>query len=348
MIENKCIYFGKCGGCQIQGLTRQEYSIYKLNKLTEILKDIKYKKLNPIITFDSGIRRKVTFKIDYGCNIGFYMEKTNDIIPISKCPIILKEINDLIQPLKQLFKSFVKRSDGNISITKIDSGISIHFDKINIMQLDIPKIQTFANKYNIQRITSGNSEIFKKEEPIICFNNIKLPYPPKTFLQPSKESEEKIVETVLNMLSKKHYNNIADIFCGLGLFSFYLKDYSEKIFATDCDEYAIKQLNKISNSNHLNIEGKVIDLFKHPIKSEKLNNLDLIIIDPPRDGAKSQTTEIAKSNVNEIIYISCNPIAFKNDAKILINTGYTLQEITPIDQFPNTKHLELITKFKKD
>jgi 23S rRNA (uracil1939-C5)-methyltransferase len=216
------------------------------------------------------------------------------------------------------------------------------------MQTDTHKIKAFAEQYNIQRITSGNSEIFKSQEPMIFFNNIKVPYPPKTFLQPSKQSEEKIIETVLNMLSQKHYNKIADIFSGLGLFSSYLKDYCDEIFATDCDELAIKQLLKIAHSYHFNINAKTNDLFKHPIKSEKLNDFDLIVIDPPRDGAKSQTTEIAKSNVNEIIYISCNPIAFKTDAKILIDAGYTLQEITPIDQFTNTKHIELIAKFQKD
>ena len=344
----KCAYFGKCGGCQLQPPTQEEYLKQKEEFLSEILTNIPYKKLNPIITFPTGIRRKATFKIDYGCNIGFFKEKSNDIIPILKCRQFTNEINSLLIPLKKLCKNFVKRSEGNITITQTDTGLTIHFNNISLMQTDTHKIKAFAEQYNIQRITSGNSEIFKSQEPMIFFNNIKVPYPPKTFLQPSKQSEEKIIETVLNMLSQKHYNKIADIFSGLGLFSFYLKDYCDEIFATDCDELAIKQLLKIAHSYHFNINAKTNDLFKHPIKSEKLNDFDLIVIDPPRDGAKSQTTEIAKSNVNEIIYISCNPIAFKTDAKILIDAGYTLQEITPIDQFTNTKHIELIAKFQKD
>ena len=108
------------------------------------------------------------------------------------------------------------------------------------------------------------------------------------------------------------------------------------------------QLKRIANSYHLNIEAKQADLFTHPVRSEKLNDLDLIVLDPPRDGAKSQVSEIAKSTVETVVYVSCNPLAFKTDAKILINGGYKLKRITPVDQFPNTKHFELVCFFERN
>lgn len=348
MLEKKCIYFGKCGGCQLQGLTMENYCQQKTETLKEILKDIPYQKLNPIITFPSSIRRKATFKIDYGCNIGFYKEKSNDVVAITKCPQFLDEINALILPLRKLFHTFVKRNEGNIIITKVANGITLHFEHINIMLLDKQKIKEFAELHNILRITTDTEELYKKEEPVISFNNIKIPFPAKTFLQPSENSEAKIVELVLNELKDKHYKSTADIFCGLGLFSFYLKDYSENVFATDCNDLAIKQLTRIAHSHHFNIETKTLDLFKHPISAEKLNNFDFVVIDPPRDGAFKQCKELANSNVKEIIYVSCNPLAFVKDVKILLDGNYTLTEITPIDQFQNTKHLELVAILKKN
>ena len=88
MIENKCIYFGVCGGCQIQGIDRAEYEMQKMNHLKSLLDGISFEKLEPIITFESGIRRKATFKIDYGCNIGFFKAKSNDVVSVQKCPLL--------------------------------------------------------------------------------------------------------------------------------------------------------------------------------------------------------------------------------------------------------------------
>ena len=348
MIENKCMYFGVCGGCQIQGVNEAEYCTQKMNHLVEILDGIKYEKLEPMITFESGIRRKATFKIDYGCNIGFFKYRSNDVVPIQKCPLLLPEINALILPLRKLFKTFVKRSDGSIVVAKVDNGLTLHFESINIMLLDKQKIKEFAEKYNILRITSGAEELYKKEEPIVIFNSVKIPYPPKTFLQPAKETEQKIVDTVLSYLGKKHFARAGDVFCGLGLFSFYLKDIVDEILAVDCDDDAIKQLKRIAHSYHFNIDAKQADLFSKPLKVERLNELDLIVLDPPRDGAKHQCMEIAKSSVGTVVYVSCNPLAFKTDAKILTDGGYKLKKITPVDQFPNTKHLELVCLFERD
>ena len=348
MIENKCMYFAVCGGCQIQGLSMAEYCSQKMNHLVEILDGISYEELNPIITFESGIRRKATFKIDYGCNIGFFKYRSNDVVPIQKCPLLNSEINALLLPLRKLFKTFVKRSDGSIVIAKVDNGLTLHFENINIMLLDKQKIKEFAEKYNILRITSGAEELYKKEEPIVIFNSVKIPYPPKTFLQPAKETEQKIIDIVFDYLNGKKFKRAGDIFCGLGLFSFYLKDIANEILAIDCDEDAIKQLKRIAHSYHFNIEAKQADLFSKPLKSDKLNELDLIVLDPPRDGAKRQCIEIAKSSVETVVYVSCNSQAFKTDAKILCDGGYKLRKITPVDQFPNTKHLELVCLFEKD
>ena len=348
MIENKCMYFGVCGGCQIQGLNRAEYEAQKMKHLTEILDGILFEKMNPIITFESGIRRKATFKIDYGCNIGFFKARSNEVVPIVKCPLLLDEMNALLVPLRKLFKTFVKRSDGSIVVTKIDNGLVLHFENINIMLLDKQKIKEFAEKYNILRITSGADELYKKEEPIVVFNSVKIPYPPKTFLQPAKETEQKIVDVVFDYLKGKKFDSVGDFFCGLGLFSFYLKDIAKEVLAFDCDEDAVHQLKRIAHSYHFSIDAKCVDLFSKPVRGEKLDELDLIVLDPPRDGAKNQVKEIAKSKVKTVVYVSCNPLAFKTDAKILIDGGYNLKEITPVDQFPNTKHLELVCLFERD
>ena len=169
MIENKCMYFGVCGGCQIQGVDLAEYKLQKMSALKEILTGLDYEKLNPIVTFSSGIRRKATLKVDYGCNIGFFKAKSNEVVPIQKCPLLLPEINALLLPLRKLFKSFVKRSDGSIVVVKVENGLTLHFENINIMLLDKQKIKEFCEAYNILRLTSGAEERKASKKLLILF-----------------------------------------------------------------------------------------------------------------------------------------------------------------------------------
>ena len=348
MLEGKCKYFSECGACQIQGVDKSEYLSRKESYLRNILKDLNCESFSPMITFPSGIRRRALLKVDYGCNIGFFKGKSNDIVPIQRCPLLKEEINALITPLKKLFKTFVKRSDGEIDISLLDNGIAIHFDNVNLMPLDYPKIKDFCEQYQIVRLSAGNKEIYKREEPFVMFNEVKVSYPFKSFLQPSVEGQNAIVQLIVDKIKERHFANVADIFSGLGLFSFYLKDFSDKVVAFDCDEDAIKNLNNTAKFYNLNIKGNQVDLFKKPIKAEGLNQFDLIVMDPPRSGAFKQSIEIAKSNVKNVIYVSCNPLTFKDDALELIKGGYKILNITPIDQFPNTKHLEIVAMFEKN
>ena len=350
MIENKCPYFNKCGGCQIQGLPLTDYRKKKMDTLTKTLAHLGNIDILPILTFPKGIRRRATLQLDFGGNLGFHRPHTNDVVPILVCPQLTNGINRLIIPLQKLCRSFVKRSEGSITITEVSNGIAIHFSNINIVKLDIQKIKNFVELHpSIIELSTDTEILFKRENPYLIINKIHVPYPPKSFIQPSNQSEQSIVDTVINLAKsqKSHFENSADIFCGLGLFSLYLKDFSTNIYSYDCDENAIHTLTRIAHSNHFNITPKTLDLFKHPLHTEKLNTFDLVVLDPPRDGAIAQCNELSHSTVPTVIYVSCNPETFTRDAKVLIDGGYKINSITPIDQFPNTNHLELVTLFTK-
>jgi 23S rRNA (uracil1939-C5)-methyltransferase len=349
MEQNLCKYFNNCGGCQIQGLNRQEYFDKKLNNLKQILdtKNITYENLEPLLIFPIGIRRRANLKIDFGCNIGFYKKNSNDVVAIKNCQMLDFEINNIIKYLPLIFKTFVKRSDGNILITKVENGITLDFENINITPLDLPKLKKFAEKFNIIRIANRNEILYENQTPFIVFNDIKVPYSSNSFLQPSQNGENAITETIKKFIGSNKLGKVADLFCGLGIFSFYLKDIAEQIYSFDCDEDAIRQINKISKQHNLKINAKSVDLFTHPLSSEKLNQFDLIVLDPPRDGAKVQIEKIVKSSVKNIIYVSCNPITFVRDCRILLDNGYKIRTIQPIDQFANTNHLELVANIYK-
>ncbi|MGN0929898.1 MAG: class I SAM-dependent RNA methyltransferase [Alphaproteobacteria bacterium] len=349
MNDNKCKYFNVCGGCQIMEENFDTYVDIKTKKFLESLKskNIVAENILPVATFPTGIRRRANLKIDYGCNVGFYKRASNDVVGIKSCRMLVPEINRIIPYLPILFKSFVKRSDGSIFITKVSNGLTMHFENINISPLDLSKIKGFAEKLGIIRVSNAREIIYSSEIPFVEFGGVKVPYPINSFLQPSLEGENKIVEVVKEFIGGAKVGKMADLFCGLGLFSFYLRNNASDVYAFDCNDEAIKEINKVAKQNNFNIKAKCVDLFSKPLRVEKLNEFDLIILDPPRDGAKNQILEIAKSDVKKVIYVSCNPLTFVNDAEILQKAGYKIGTIQPIDQFSYTNHIELVSFFFK-
>ncbi len=356
----KCELFSKCGGCNLFKLQDVEYQNYKQKYLKEILNNIPEHIFEPM-QFPNGKRRRVNLKLDYGVNVGFFKEKTNDVVDLKNCPLVMDEINNIILPLKQLLKTFTKRSCGEVQITCADNGVVIHFSDIHIMKNDISKIKTFAENQNITMISASGKNInnitdsagiilYEKETSFVVFNDVKINLPATSFLQVSKESENVIVNSVLDQVKNLNINKklkIIDLFCGLGLFSFYLYDRAEYITAIDCEKQSILNINKIAKENKIPIIAKAQNLFSKPVASKILNTYDLIVYDPPRETPINQIMEIANSNVSNMVYVSCNPILFKRDTDILLQSGYKIKTIIPIDQFPLTYHTELVATFTK-
>ena len=108
-------------------------------------------------------------------------------------------------------------------------------------------------------------------------------------------------------------------------------------------------ISKNASANGLaqKIKAQMRDLFSTPLDKNELKDFDQVIINPPRNGATPQIIEISKSNLKNVIYVSCNPQSFKRDAQILIDSGFKISSLSAIDQFHATEHLELVAIFQK-
>ena len=172
-------------------------------------------------------------------------------------------------------------------------------------------------------------------------------------MQASKEGETALIKTVLQYVGD-FQGNIVDLFCGLGTFSYPLaENVKNKIAAFDSSGESLEYFQK--NINALTIHNITINqrnLFKYPLDTTELKNTDVLIFDPPRAGASTQVQKIVAMNFKDkpqkIVAVSCNPHTFINDANRLISGDYKLKEITPVDQFVYTNHLELVALFEKN
>ena len=136
---------------------------------------------------------------------------------------------------------------------------------------------------------------------------------------------------------------IADLFCGIGSFTIPLKDAFPDASIVGYDSFApsVNVLNRI-------VPAKVQDLFRHPLSHEELDKFDVVVLDPPRAGALEQVKQIALSKPKKVVYVSCNPASFARDACELINSGYKMEKVTPVDQFVFSPHLEIVACFIKN
>jgi 23S rRNA (uracil1939-C5)-methyltransferase len=138
-----------------------------------------------------------------------------------------------------------------------------------------------------------------------------------------------------------------DLFAGIGTYSFCLVPHTH-VTAVEGEKSMVEAMRNATKKHHLqHFNALQKDLFHHPLSKNELSTYDMIIINPPRPGAKAQTIEVAASNTNKVLMISCNPATFARDAKILKDAGFALRKLTPVDQFVYSAHLELLAEFTR-
>lgn len=333
-IDSKCPYYNECGGCDLLHLSYTDQLEFKKNKVINIIN--KYLnsniKVNDIIKSDNVLnyRNKVTFHVNN--NIGFFKDKTNDIISISECLLINNKINDSIKYIKKLdlknINEIVCRIGSNKLMIIIDSKKDI----------DISPIQNIADSIYINnKLVYGDTNIYN------TIGDYKYIISPNSFFQINDNVCKKLYDKINN--ETKDSKNVLDLYCGTGTIGIYISK-NKNVLGIEINESAImnaKENKKINNIK--NIDFICGDSGK---KSKNLNfKPDTIIVDPPRSGLDNTTiNNLITMAPNKIIYVSCDPMTLVRDLKIL-NAKYNIIEITPFDMFPQTKHVECLTTLIK-
>ena len=170
--------------------------------------------------------------------------------------------------------------------------------------------------------------------------------PPGSFLQATVAGEEALAALVSEHC--KRSKHIADLFCGVGPFALRLAAKS-RVTAFDSDAGAVTALQKAatSTSGLKPVKAESRDLFRRPLVPQELRDYDTVVFDPPRQGAEAQAKQLAASKIPVVVAVSCNVATFARDARILLDGGYKIEGVTPVDQFRHTPHIELVAWFKR-
>src|SRR5690606_1697007 len=173
-----------------------------------------------------------------------------------------------------------------------------------------------------------------------------VPLPPGGFLQAVPEAEAAMVSRAVE--SVRGAKKIADLFCGAGTFTFPLATVAP-VLAADAAAAGIAALKAgAGTAKGLKpITAEARDLFRRPLAPYDLRGCDAIVLDPPRAGAREQTAQLPGTKAHTVVYVSCNPVTFARDARLLIDAGFRLERVTPVDQFLWSAHVELVGVFRR-
>lgn len=180
---------------------------------------------------------------------------------------------------------------------------------------------------------------------------LKFKISPESFFQTNTLGAEKLYKTAKEFADLKGFEVVLDLYCGTGTIGLFMADQAKKVYGIEIVESAIAnakvnaELNQIQNAEFIcgNIDKSLHDLL-HKVDSQ----IDVVILDPPRVGVGAKALQrVFEISAKKIVYVSCNPTTFARDLEILMQNGYQLKRVRPVDMFPHTHHVELVAEIVK-
>jgi 23S rRNA (uracil1939-C5)-methyltransferase len=348
-----CPHFGICGGCATQHWSRAQYRAWKRSLAIEALSQAGIDvPVGELIDAHGKGRRRVVLHARRGAHdvlqVGFAALRAHEIVGIDQCPILVPAMSGAISAAWSIAETLKDaRKPLDIQITATDSGLDVDVRGSGALNARrTAQLAAIAEKHRLARLTRHGELVIQRAAPTIKIGRATVTLPPGAFLQATAEGEAALARLVDAATAKA--KAIADLFCGVGPFALRLAERA-RITAADSDTGAVSALAKAAGtvSGLKPIDAQARDLFRRPFTAKELSQFDVVVFDPPRQGAQAQARELAASKVPIVIAVSCNPATFARDARILIDGGYRLTQVTPVDQFRYSAHVELVGRFER-
>ena len=351
-----CRHFGTCGGCALQHAGPELYSAFKRERIITALAsrgiDAEVDVLVPLAT---GTRRRATFAVvrdGEAVTLGYSRARSHDIVAIEECPILTPAITAALPVLRALaLEALPRKAEARFSVTDTGSGLDVSLDDAKSEMTAKRRAALglwIGGAATVLRLTIDGDEIAKRAEPKVTVAGHLVPLPAGAFLQATAASESALAKLVVEGLGKqKSRARIADLYAGLGALTLPIAAKYEAL-AVEWDAPAVAALTRAAREPGLRkIEVLKRDLAREPLSPIELKEFSAVVLDPPRAGAEPQAAALAKSSVPTVVMVSCNPATFARDASLLMDGGYDIGRVTPVDQFLYSAHVELVAVFRR-
>ncbi len=351
-VEPACRHFGQCGGCSVQHLEEQAYREWKRDKVVRALaaRGIETE-VGPLVACAPNARRRVTFsarRLGNEVLLGFNAGQSHRIVVVEECPVALPDIVEALPELRELARMIAATPKAfHMTVTAMAAGLDVAVTgagKLGERQRRAAIDFVLARK--IARLTVDGENIVEAMKPTVLFADVPVAVPPGGFLQATLPAETAMADLVESHLAGARH--VADLFAGSGTFALRLA-VNARVQAVEGDQAALAALDQAARAWPAlkPVTAEKRDLFHRPLLARELDAFDGLVFDPPRAGAELQSRQIARSKVGRVVAVSCNPGTLARDLSILIEGGYAVERVVPIDQFLWSPHVEAVALLRR-
>jgi 23S rRNA (uracil1939-C5)-methyltransferase len=354
-----CPHFGLCGGCALQHLDEADYRAWKRGLLVEALtrQGLPGDLVAPLTSVAERSRRRATLAARLAgskVELGFHRRASHAVVDLETCLVLTPGLLAALPALRVALAPLLRPGEiADVTISETETG-----GDLLIVSRGAPDLAArealvgLAEALDLARVSWSGPDLLTepvvlRRRPVVSFAEVAVTPPPGGFLQPTLAGEALLTEAVMAGLEGIE-GALADLYAGCGTFSFPLARRGP-VLAVEGEDAALAALATAAGAAGLS--GRVTtacrDLAHQPLLAEELSRFAAVVLDPPRAGARAQVAQLAASKVPRVVAVSCNPVSFARDARILVEGGYRLISVRPIDQFTWSAHLELVAVFAR-
>jgi len=350
-IEAVCKHFGACGGCALQHWSLAEYHLWKRSLVVQALAQASViAPVGDLIDAHGAGRRRAVLHARRGTHdileVGFTAPRAHHIVAVDECPILAPGLDDALPVVWAIAETLSPAGKPlDIQTTATGSGLDVDLRGSGALSAErLSALARVAAAHNLARLTRHGELVAQRAQPLLQVGRCQVPLPPGAFLQATVEGEDTLARLVVEHIGKA--KQVADLFAGIGTFALRLAERTG-VSAADSDAAMIKALDRAASttSGLKPVRTQTRDLFRRPFMANELKAFDAVVFDPPRQGAEAQARELAKSAVPVVVAVSCDAATFARDSRVLLDGGYRLAAVTPVDQFRYSHHVEIVGNF---
>ncbi len=345
-----CRHFGVCGGCAAQHMSDALYAAWKRD---HVVAAFAQRGLEPdiaaLVRVAPGTRRRavLTAKARGGrAMLGFHRQRSHDLVDVQECPVVLPAIADKLPALRALCAG-LPQGEARVTVLATRAGLDVAVEGVRAPAgAAMARLVGQALESGLARLTLAGAPLMEHGAPTLPVGGVETAVPPGVFVQAVEEAERALVQRVVD--ATEGARRVADLFCGVGTFALPLAARA-RVLAVDSHAPAVAGLTAAAQRRQglKPIETKVRDLFREPLSSLELKGFDAVVFDPPRAGAMAQARQLAQSSVRTLVAVSCDAGTLARDVRLLVDGGYAIESVTPIDQFLYAPHVEIVAVLRR-
>lgn len=351
-VKPPCRHARACGGCQLQHASDAFVAEWKQHVVeTALAGQGLSAEFLPLVTSPPNSRRRATLsarRTRSGALIGFHARASDTIAEIPDCQLLHPGILAAFTGLQTLVMTGGSRATElslQVTLTRGGPDVVVTGGKPldSALRMDLARL---VETHGFSRLTWDGETVALRDRPALTMGHATVVPPPGAFLQATQQGEAALLSAVKQALGAQ--KRVVDLFSGVGTFTLPLAERME-VHAVEGDAAMTKALDFAARNtpdlHRISVETR--DLFRRPLEPDEMLTFSAAVIDPPRAGAEAQTDRLARSKLPLIAAVSCNPVTFARDAKVLTAAGYQIDWVQVIDQFRWSTHIELVARLSR-